>query len=106
MAKKKKKMAFSKLLLKLPKQAARSVYSFERPVPILKIKRTLSENEEFEIMKLVLDKFLWIGTGLFGWGIYVAITSTIEQSLYFILSGIVFMFLFAWIIVKEFEHRR
>ncbi len=106
MAKKKKKMALSKFLLKLPKRISRPVYTFERPVPMLRIKRTLSENEEFQIMKLVLDKFLWIGTGLFGWGIYVAITSTLEQALYFILSGIVVMFLFAWIIVKEFEHRR
>jgi len=73
---------------------------------LFKLKRTLSEHEEFELMKLVLDKFLWLGTGLFGWGLYVTITQTFEEALYFILSGIVFVFLFAWILAKEFEQRR
>lgn len=108
MAKKKRKIALTQHLSKLKKIPNYISYIPRYSVarPSFKIKRILTEGEEFEIMKLVLDKFLWLGTGLFGWGLYVAITETFDASLYFILSGIVFMFLFSWIIVKEFEHRR
>ncbi len=30
----------------------------------------MTEQQEFEIMKLVLDKFLWLGFIVMGWGMY------------------------------------
>lgn len=66
-------------------------------------KRRLSGNEEFEIMKLVLDKFLWVGTGLLVWGLYVIITQGVQDGFWFILSGAAVMLIFSWIIIKEFE---
>lgn len=67
------------------------------------MKKRLTEQQEFEIMKLVLDKFLWIGVILAGIGIYFMFTKTIEAGIYFMLTGVIIMVLFAWIIVKEFE---
>ena len=69
-------------------------------------KRRLSESEEFDIMKLVLDKFLWLSTALMGWGLYVIITTGDSAGMWFIGIGAVVMLLFAWIIIREFEHVR
>lgn len=69
-------------------------------------KRHLTQSEEFEIMKLVLDKFLWLGTGLFGVGLYLAITAELNDGLWFILAGTLVMIVFAWFIVREFERLR
>lgn len=71
-----------------------------------KIKRRLTSTEEFDIMKLVLDKFLWIGTALMAWGLFQAIAGDGEQGLYFIVAGAVVLVLFSIIIVREFEHLR
>lgn len=74
-----------------------------------KLKRRLTSAEEFHIMTLVLDKFLWIGTALMGWGLYQAIVgdqSGANQGLYFILTGAIVLVLFSIIIVREFEHLR
>ena len=67
------------------------------------MKKRLTENQEFEIMKLVLDKFLWFGFGIMVWGLYISLTQTISDGLYYIVSGIVVLLLFLVIIVKEYE---
>jgi len=69
-------------------------------------KRRLSENEEFKIMTLVLDKFLWIGAALMGWGLYESIANTFQQGFWYILSGALVMLIFAIVIIKEFERIR
>lgn len=66
-------------------------------------KKRLSEHEEFEIMKIVLDKFLWLGTALMGFGIYKFISATITEGIYYVAAGALFMLLFAWLIIREFE---
>ncbi len=71
-----------------------------------KKKRRLTEHEEFEIMKLVLDKFLWVGIGLSVYGLYLLITQTENIGFYFLGAGVVLMLLFTWIIVREFEQLR
>ncbi len=68
-----------------------------------KEKRRLTEHEEFEIMKLILDKFLWLGTALMGWGLYVTIAQGFLEGIYFIGAGAVIMILFSWITISEFE---
>ena len=73
---------------------------------IRKLKRRLTHTEEFEIMKLVLDKFLWVGTALMGYGLYVSIARTFNEGLYFIIAGAVVMLVFAWLVIKEFEQIR
>lgn len=66
-------------------------------------KRQLSQNEEFELMKLVLDKFLWLGTGIAAFGLFTAFTQGFSQGVIYIAAGFIFFLLFAWIIIKEFE---
>jgi len=67
------------------------------------MKRRLSSAEEFDIMKLVLDKFLWLGTFFIGWGLYSVMTSDFTAGMYRILVGVVVFIVFAGIVVREFE---
>lgn len=72
----------------------------------MKMKRRLSEREEFEIMKLVLDKFLWLGFGIMAFGIYRSITYTFKAGVWFIAAGVLLLLVFAWFIIREFEFAR
>lgn len=69
-------------------------------------KRKLTPAEEFDIMKLVLDKFLWLGTLLAGWGLYLTIDQGPQEGGWYILAGGAIMLVFAWLIIQEFEHLR
>ena len=67
------------------------------------MKRRLSEQQEFEIMKMILDKFLWLGFGIMAFGLYQMYTETIQIGLSWMISGAVILLIFVWIIVKEYE---
>ena len=67
------------------------------------MKRRLSEQQEFEIMKLVLDKFLWLGFGVMAYGLYQMYYAAIPVGLTFMIVGAVILLLFTWIIVKQYE---
>ena len=67
------------------------------------MKRRLSEQQEFEIMKMVLDKFLWLGFGIMAFGLYQMYTVAIPIGLSCIVAGAVILLIFTWIIVKEYE---
>ena len=68
------------------------------------MRKRLSEEQEFEIMKLVLDKFLWLGFGIMAFGLYNMYTEeSISLGLSWIIAGTVILLLFTWIIVKEYE---
>lgn len=71
-----------------------------------KLKRRLSENEEFEVLKLVLDKFLWFGFGIMAFGLYKTLTLSFKSGIWFIAAGAVILLLFAWFVRKEFEFVR
>ncbi len=67
-------------------------------------KKRMTEEQEFEVMKLVLDKFLWLGFIVMGWGMYIAIRDVgILPGLWYMIAGAVLLFLFVVIIVKEYE---
>jgi len=66
-------------------------------------KKKLTEAQEFDIMKLVLDKFLWLGFGVMIFGLYRILTNTITDGIYYIVSGAVLLILFMIMIVKEYE---
>ncbi len=72
----------------------------------MNVKRRLSQTEEFEIMKLVLDKVLWLGFIIMGWGLYISFTGDINNGLYYLIAGAVLLIIFAWFLVKEFERIR
>ncbi len=67
------------------------------------MKKRLTQSEEFEIMKLVLDKFLWVGFGVMAFGLYKMLSQSILSGIYYVIAGIVVLFLFLWIIVREYE---
>ncbi len=67
-------------------------------------KRRMTDQQEFEIMKLVLDKFLWLGFIVMGWGMYTSIRdSSILPGLWYMIAGAVLLLLFLVMIVKEYE---
>lgn len=74
-----------------------------------KMKKRLTQSEEFEIMKLVLDKFLWLGVGIMAYGLYVLVSGVTAEAGIFskgiitMIIGIVLLILFMIIIVKEYE---
>ena len=64
----------------------------------------MTEEQEFEIMKLVLDKFLWLGFIVMGWGMYQSLSqASIMAGIWYLISGAVLLLLFLIIIVKEYE---
>ena len=68
------------------------------------IKKKMTRSEEFEIMKLVLNKFLWIGTIIMLYGLYlIGIKHSFGNGALSIIIGAIIMFLFVWIITKNFE---
>lgn len=68
------------------------------------MKQRLSKDQEFEIMKLVLDKFLWLGFIVMGWGMYQSLSmSSFLAGIWYMISGAVLLLLFVLIIVKEYE---
>jgi hypothetical protein len=67
------------------------------------MKRKLSQTEEFKIMTLVLDKFLWLGFGVMAYGLYKALTVGISEGFYYMLAGAVVLVLFLVVVVREYE---
>ena len=67
-------------------------------------KKRMSQDQEFQILKLVLDKFLWLGFIVMVWGMYQSLTaSAVLPGLWFMVAGAILLFLFVIIIVKEYE---
>lgn len=67
-------------------------------------KKKLSNEQEFQIMKLVLDKFLWLGFIVMGWGVFKVLdTSMLRPGMWYVGVGALLLLLFVVIIVKEYE---
>lgn len=67
-------------------------------------KKRLTDQQEFEVLKLVLDKFLWLGFIVMGWGMFVALRdAAILPGLWYMIAGAVLLGLFVVMIVKEYE---
>ncbi|HLC81695.1 MAG TPA: hypothetical protein VJH68_03475 [Candidatus Nanoarchaeia archaeon] len=67
-------------------------------------KKRLTGQQEFEIMKLVLDKFLWLGFIVMGWGMYQSLSQdSFLAGIWYLIAGAVLLLLFVIIIVKEYE---
>ncbi|MBN4049177.1 hypothetical protein JYT91_01020 [archaeon AH-315-M20] len=67
------------------------------------MKKRLTSQQEFEIMKLVLDKFLWVGFIVMGFGMYQMYASSITVGLMWLVVGAILLILFMVLIVKEYE---
>lgn len=67
-------------------------------------KKQLSQQQEFEIMKLVLDKFLWLGFAIMAVGFFVAVSGgSLFNSIAYLISGALVLVLFMILIVREYE---
>ena len=66
-------------------------------------KKKLTPQQEFEIMKLVLDKFLWVGFGFMALGLWRVVTTDTVEGIAWLIVGAVVLFLFTWLTVKEYE---
>jgi len=67
-------------------------------------KKRLTQDQEFQIMKLVLDKFLIIGLLFMIYGIYLAlIVGSYGVGISWGVSGAIVWILFAMLLVREYE---
>ena len=70
------------------------------------MRKRLTQSEEFDIMKLVLDKFLWMGFVIMLYGMHVmvtGITNTVMKGLSFMIAGAIILVLFMMLLLKEYE---
>ncbi|MBI5061415.1 MAG: hypothetical protein HZB67_03815 [Candidatus Aenigmarchaeota archaeon] len=69
-----------------------------------KMKKRLTQDQEFQIMKLVLDKFLWLGMVVIGYGVYQGVVLE-EWGTGFAwgIAGAIILLLFMVLIVREYE---
>lgn len=70
-----------------------------------KTKKSLTNDQEFEIMKLVLDKFLWLGFGIMAFGLYMIVVQVdnIFKGFAFMIVGAILLVLFMMLLIKEYE---
>ena len=69
-----------------------------------KIKKRLTQDQEFQIMKLVLDKFLWIGMLMILYGVYNGVVlGQVVDGIAWGISGAIVWVVFAFLLIKEYE---
>lgn len=71
-----------------------------------KKKRKLTHQEEFEILKLVLDKFLWLGFGIMALGLYRMFMGETVTGFYIMIPGAVVLIIFLALLIREYEIKR
>ena len=69
------------------------------------MKRHLTRQEEFDILKIVIDKFLLLGVFLLAYGLYKIIESSTSMliGLCVMFGGVVLLIILAIILVREYE---
>lgn len=68
-----------------------------------KSKRRMTQQQEFDIMKMIFDKFLWLGFIMIAYGIYNIMMDAVKNGIAWMIIGIVMLGVFLVIIIKEFE---
>jgi len=69
-------------------------------------KRSMSKTEEFELMKIVIDKFLLFAVFLLSFGFYRLMSGVglFGFNILIILSGVILLLLFVALLAKEYEY--
>jgi hypothetical protein len=72
---------------------------------MMKIKRHLTRQEEFDILKLILDKFLWLGVLIMAYGFYrlVSASADLVYGLAVMVGGAILLFIFMAILMREYN---
>lgn len=69
-----------------------------------KMKKRMTEAQEFEIMKMVLDKFLWLGFIVMGWGMYQSLSqASFLAGIWYMIAGALLLIIFMIVVIKEYE---
>ena len=70
-----------------------------------KMKKHMTHEEEFDIMKLVLDKFLWLGVAIMAFGFYkmISLQESLGYGLLVLVIGAIILLIFMVILVKEYR---
>jgi len=70
-----------------------------------KMKRHMTHEEEFQIMKIVLDKFLWLGFGIMALGFYkmISLSEDLWYGLSVLVAGAIILLIFIYILIKEYN---
>ena len=70
----------------------------------MRMKKKLTRQEEFEILKLVLDKFLWIGFAIMVYGLYKTVQGTSAAlGLWIMAGGALILVLLMFMLLREYE---
>jgi hypothetical protein len=67
------------------------------------MKKRLTSDQEFQIMKLVLDKFLWIGIGILLFGLYQLVIGQVANGISWIIAGAFVLILMIILIITKYE---
>ncbi len=69
------------------------------------MKKHLTRQEEFDILKIVIDKFLLLGIFLLGYGLFKIIESSQDflLGLIVIIGGVLLLMILTMILIKEYE---
>ena len=70
-----------------------------------KMKRHMTHEEEFDMMKMIMDKFLWLGMAIMAFGFYkmISVQGDLGYGLTLLLSGAVVLVIFMAILVREYN---
>lgn len=69
-----------------------------------KQKKKLTRQEEFDIMKLVLDKFLWLGFAIMTYGLFVMSQQEIADGFAYMIAGAIVLIIFLVLMIREYEY--
>jgi len=67
------------------------------------MKKRLTQSEEFEILKLVLDKILWLGLFIMLFGFWRVINQAVQEGILYLIAGAIVYVIFMIILTKEYE---
>ena len=70
------------------------------------MKKRLTQAQEFDIMKLVLDKFLWVATIIVGFGFWKLYSTEFAEGIYLLVAGAIMFILFMVMIMRQYEFQR
>ena len=69
------------------------------------MKKRMTQGEEFEMMKMVLDKFLWIGSFIMVYATYKIYNErNFANNVPLLISGAIVLALFVALLIRNFDY--
>jgi len=72
------------------------------------MKKRLTRQEEFDILKIVIDKFILLGISLLGYGLFKIIENSQDFTMGFIIiiGGVILLIILIILFIKEYEFEK